>query len=67
LQYRPLSSGSQKNFDSYAKYAKSESEYKYNIYSIIDEPWNRCCEVGHCGTCSGNECIARRAPPVDWQ
>lgn len=38
-------------FDSYHK---KINEYKYNIYSVIDEPWNRCCEVGKCGTCPGN-------------
>lgn len=50
----------------YDDYRKRRGEYKYNIYSLIDEPWNRCCEVGRCGTCPGNECIARRAPKLDW-
>lgn len=38
----------------YDEYRKRRGEYKYNIYSLIDEPWNRCCEVGRCGTCPGN-------------
>lgn len=38
----------------YDDYRKRRAEYKYNIYSLIDEPWNRCCEVGRCGTCPGN-------------
>jgi hypothetical protein len=38
----------------YDDYRKSKYEYKYNIYSLIDEPWNRCCEVGKCGNCPGN-------------
>jgi hypothetical protein len=50
----------------YDEYRNTKYEYKYNIYSLIDEPWNRCCEVGKCGNCPGNECIARRAPKLDW-
>lgn len=38
----------------YNDYRKAKYDYKYNIYSLIDEPWNRCCEVGNCGTCPGN-------------
>lgn len=44
----------------YNEYQKRKAEYKYNFFSMIDEPWNRCCEVGKCGTCPGNECVARR-------
>lgn len=52
---------------SYQDYAKKKPyEYKYNIYSLIDESWNRCCEMGTPGTCPGNECIARRNPKLDW-
>lgn len=40
------------NYNDYVK--KKPYEYKYNIYSLIDEPWNRCCEVGTPGTCPGN-------------
>lgn len=50
----------------YSDYRKAKYDYKYNIYSLIDEPWNRMCEVGNCGTCPSNECIARRAPKLDW-
>ena len=51
------------NFDNYK--AKLQ-EYKYNLFSLVDEPWNRCCEIGKCGNCPGNECIARRTPKLDW-
>lgn len=47
-------------------YVKRKLEYKYNFFSMIDEPWNRCCEVGKCGTCPGNECIAKKNPKLDW-
>lgn len=50
----------------YDQYRQRVKEYKYNFFSMIDEPWNRCCEVGKCGTCPGNECIARREPKKDW-
>lgn len=50
----------------YDQYRHRVSEYKYNLFSMIDEPWNRCCEVGKCGNCPGNECIARREPKKDW-
>ena len=30
---------------------KKKNGYKYNLYSMIDEPWNRCCEFGTCGAC----------------
>lgn len=35
-------------------YKRKNNDYKYNIYSLIDQPWNRLCEVGRCGTCPGN-------------
>lgn len=41
-------------YDSYSAKAKTLGDYKYNLYSLIDEPWNRCCEVGNCGNCPGN-------------
>ena len=44
-------------FEDYRRKAK---DYKYNFFSLIDEPWNRCCEVGKCGTCPANECIAKK-------
>jgi len=47
-------------------YKAKLQEYKYNLFSLIDEPWNRCWEVGKCGNCPGNECIARRTPKLDW-
>ena len=50
----------------YDQYRTRVKEYKYNFFSMIDEPWNRCCEVGKCGTCPGNECVARREPKKDW-
>lgn len=50
-------------FDEYKRRAR---DYKYNFFSMIDEPWNRCCEVGKCGTCPANECIAKKEPKLDW-
>lgn len=38
----------------FSDYKRKNNDYKYNIYSLIDEPWNRLCEVGRCGTCPGN-------------
>lgn len=72
--YGPGPSGSSNTFvgqqdynaNRYNEYRRNPYEYKYNIYSLIDEPWNRCCEVGRCGTCPGNEFIARRTPKLDW-
>ena len=58
-------SGSGKNdrFDQY----KKKNFYKYNLFSMIDEPWNRCCEFGKCGSCCpANECIAKKEPRLDW-
>ena len=40
--------------------------YKYNIYSIMDEPWNRCCADGKCGTFPGNEGIAKDHTVTKW-
>lgn len=30
------------------------NDYRYNLYSLIDEPWNRLCEVGTCGSFPAN-------------
>jgi len=38
---------------------KENKAYKYNIFSIIDEPWNRWRAGGKCERTTGNECIAR--------
>jgi len=54
--------GTDKRFSNY-----KGSEYKYNFFSLIDEPWNRCCEVGKCGTCPGNECIAKQLGRNLWE
>jgi hypothetical protein len=35
-------------------YPQKMNAYKYNIYSIIDEPWNRFWEAGKCGSCPDN-------------
>ena len=48
----------------YDQYRHRANEYKYNLFSLIDEPWNRCCEIGKCGNCPGNECVARREPRI---
>ena len=50
----------------FADYKRRAQEYKYNFFSMIDEPYNRCFEEGKCGTCPGNECIAKRGPKMDW-
>ncbi len=35
-------------------YKKRANDYKYNVFSLIDEPWNRLCEFNTCGSCPGN-------------
>ena len=40
-------SGKEQRFEDYRK----KNGYKYNFFSMIDEPWNRCCEFGNCGQC----------------
>lgn len=46
---------------------RRKNGYKYNFYSMLDEPWNRCCEFGKCGQCCPpNECIAQKVPKLDW-
>lgn len=64
--YRPTSQVPSNRGSSFDSYKAKLQEYKYNLFSLIDEPWNRCCEVGKCGNCPGNECIARRTPKLDW-
>ena len=58
--------GSQTRGSRFDEYRHKRPEYKYNFFSLIDEPWNRCCEFGKCGSCPGNECIAKREPRMDW-
>lgn len=50
----------------YDLYQQRSKNYKYNFFSMMDEPWNRCCEVGSCGSCPGNGCFASRQPKLDW-
>jgi hypothetical protein len=47
-------------------YEKKIDQYKYNIFSFVDEPWNRCCEVGSCGGCPDNEFVSKVVPKLDW-
>jgi hypothetical protein len=51
------------NFDDYGKH---EADYKYNLFSIVDEPFNKCREFGlqGCTSCPGNEVIASRNRPL---
>lgn len=49
-------------YDDYQK----KKNYKYNFFSMLDEPWNRRCEYGTCGSCPANECIAKKEPKLDW-
>lgn len=44
-------------YDQYLDKGKDE-EYKYNIFSAFDEPWNRCINGDKCGKFPPNECIA---------
>lgn len=57
--------GRNSGFNDYRDKVKHR-EYKYNMYSLIDEPWNRLCEVGSCGSFPANECVASRTPKFDW-
>lgn len=61
-RYRP------QNFEDYGR---SNWNYKYNLFSMIDEPANRCRELGvdGCGGCPGNEIVAARNRPqsLAWE
>jgi hypothetical protein len=52
-------------------YGRSNWNYKYNLFSMIDEPANRCRELGldGCGGCPGNEIVAARNRPqsLAWE
>ena len=41
-------------------------EYKYNMFSALDEPWNNCCNKKKCGSFPGNECIAKDHTHTNW-
>lgn len=60
------SNNSNQGNSKYEQYRAKSPEYKYNLFSVVDQPWNRCCEVGTCGPCPGNECVAKRQPRFDW-
>lgn len=53
---------SDKRFSNY----NNLNEYKYNLFSLIDEPWNRCLQLGKCGSFPANECITRQARRGLW-
>ena len=55
-----------RRFAGYNKQVEEKVDYKYNIYSLVDEPWNRCCEAGKCGQFPGNEGIAKDHTTVRW-
>jgi hypothetical protein len=44
-----------------------ERKYKYNVFSVMDEPWNRCLEGRACGGLPENECVARETFKREWQ
>jgi hypothetical protein len=48
------------------QYQRKANDYKYNIFSLADENWNRCMEVGSCGGCPSNEFVSSRTPKSDW-
>lgn len=44
--------------DRYNNYGTTADNYKYNLFSSVDEPWNSCQDGRKCGKFPGNECIA---------
>jgi hypothetical protein len=53
-------------YDSYLSGSRP-ADYKYNAFSALDEQWNRCQAGQKCGSCPGNECIAREALNKVWR
>ena len=49
----------------YDSYGKGREQYKYNLFSCIDQPVNECrlFGCGKCTGCPGNEVIARENHP----
>lgn len=53
---------------SYDSYGKNVEQYKYNLFSCIDQPANECKQNG-CGNCKGcpsNEVIASENHPSSF-
>jgi hypothetical protein len=59
-----INSSTSNRFDNYLT---ADKAYKYNLFSIIDQPWNSCIKGQKCGSLPGNECIASGAPVRQWQ
>jgi hypothetical protein len=59
-EYEPMAE--RYTVQNYDNYGKHEEEYKYNLFSIVDEPFNKCRELGMqgCASCPSNEVIASR-------
>jgi len=53
-------------FDRFSSYLPNANDYKYNCFSAIDEPWNKCVSGLPCGKCPGNECIASEPLKTHW-
>ena len=48
--------------DRFQKYLDSDSSFKYNLFSAVDQPWNSCVRGQECGSLPDNECIANSNP-----
>lgn len=55
-----------KRFAGYTRKVREDLDYKYNVFSLVDEPWNRCCVAGKCGSFPGNEGIAKDHTFAKW-
>ena len=54
----------QNRFDTYPA---PQNSYKYNLFSVADEPWNNCLKGQKCGGLPSNECIASEPPARQWK
>lgn len=52
--------GSNVRFDTYLN--KDSKDYKYNVFSVMDEPWNKC-TGRQAGGSSGCECLPNQTSP----
>lgn len=59
-EYEPMAE--RYTVQNYDNYGKQKEEFKYNLFSIVDEPFNKCRELGlqGCASCPSNEVIASR-------
>lgn len=65
VEVKPVPPQEKYTASSYDSYGKKPEQYKYNLFSCIDQPVNECRLFG-CGKCTGcpsNEVVARENHP----